>query len=94
MYCLVLFSIYQVADFYSDIDIDESAREALALEMSNEKELLQHLDDDNTNSLFSPHQPSSKRARLDLNFSIASNNSSLLNTSHSRRKTPHVNRLI
>ncbi|CAO1428781.1 unnamed protein product [Diamesa serratosioi] len=84
----------EVADFYSDIDIDESAREALALEISNEKELLQHLDDDNTNSLFSPHQPSAKRARLDLNFSIASNNSSLLNTSHSRRKTPHVNRLI
>lgn len=86
------FHLFQVTEDFYDIDIDESAREALALEISADKDFL-HIDDDDA-SLFSPQQPQHKRARLDFSISAASPNS-ILNHSHNRRKTPHhVNRFM
>lgn len=72
--------------------MDDSAREALALEMSD-KDFL-HIDDDDA-SLFSPQQPHQKRSRVDFSVSTASPTSMLNNSSHNRRKTPHhVNRFL
>ncbi|XP_070503274.1 uncharacterized protein jumu [Chironomus tepperi] len=82
------FDVEITEDFY-DIDIEESAREALTLDINGSKDFF---DDDDTNSLFSPQQPQQKRPRLEFSTSISSPNS--LNISHNRRKTPHVNRLI
>jgi hypothetical protein len=87
-----IFASQVTEDFY-DIDIDESAREALALEISNDKDFL-HIDDDDA-SLFSPQQPQQKRARLDFSITSSASPNSMLNHSHNRRKTPHlVNRFI
>lgn len=81
----------QITEDFYDIDIEESAREALALDISSDKDFL-HIDDDDA-SLFSPQQPQQKRARLD--FAISASPTSMLNNSHNRRKTPHhVNRFI
>lgn len=81
----------QVPDDLYDIDIDESAREALELEISTDKDFL-HIDDDDA-SLFSPQQPQQKRPRLD--YSSSSSPTAMLNHSHNRRKTPHqINRFI
>jgi hypothetical protein len=77
----------QVPDDLYDIDIDESAREALELEISTDKDFL-HIDDDDA-SLFSPQQPQQKRPRLDYSHSSSSSPSTMLNHSHGRRKTPH-----
>lgn len=73
-------------DFYDAIDIEESAREALTLDINGAKDFF---DDDDTNSLFSPQQPQHKRPRLEY-----SNHPSPNSISHNRRKTPHVNRLM
>jgi hypothetical protein len=79
--------IQQISEDFYDIDIEESAREALTLEINGSKDFF---EDDDTNSLFSPQQPQQKRPRLE--YSIPSPNT--LNISHNRRKTPHVNRLM
>ena len=85
---IFIYDIQISEDFY-DIDIEESAREALTLDINGSKDFF---EDDDTNSLFSPQQPQQKRPRLDYVTSIPSPNS--LNNSHNRRKTPHVNRLL
>lgn len=76
----------QVSEYY---DIDESAREPLAIDIDKDLDL----DDDDNASLFSPIQSNVKRPRLDINYSITPTNNSH-QSSHNRRKTPHVNRLI
>lgn len=82
----------QITEDFYDIDIEESAREALTLEINGNKDFF---EDDDTNSLFSPQQPQQKRPRLDYSItSVPSPNSLLNNSSHNRRKTPHVNRLM